>query len=94
MFSRENIVGWLLLGLCLAIAIFMLNGIVTGTSYEFTGPSWLGWLLGIVFFGLLLFGLARSPRRWPHPLTGRRSPWRWPWQRRDKPDNGDDGHLS
>lgn len=93
MFSRDNIIGWLLLGLCAAIAIVMIDGIVTGTTYEFTGPSWVGWLLGIIFIGGLLFGMTRTTGRWPHPMTGRRSPWHWPWQRGDKNRDDNNDHL-
>ena len=85
MFEREDVIGLLLLGLCVAVGGVLVYGIVTGTRFRFTGPSWVGVVLGVVFIGGLLYGLLTSGRRWPHPLAGR-GRRRWPWSR-----NKDDG---
>ena len=84
MFGRDSLIGILLLALCLAICGVLLYGIVTGTTWRYTGPTWLAWALGILFVGGALWGWATSRNRWPNPTDGRRG-WRWPWQR----GNGD-----
>ncbi len=89
MFDRENAVGFLLLGLCAAIAGALLWSIATGTQLRYTGPAWLGWLLAALFFGMLLYGVVRGRRggagggrRWPDPRAGQgRGGWRR-WLRR------------
>ena len=84
-FERENVIGLLLLGLCVAAGGVIVYGIATDTSWRFTGPSWLGWGLMILFLGGVLFGLFKGPgRRWPDPATGRRR--RWPWSRGEDED--------
>lgn len=85
MFERENAIGLLLLGLCLATAGVLVYGIATGTRLRFTGPTWVGVLLAVVFVGGALYGTFGRGRRWPDPLVGR-ARRRWPWSRR-----GDDG---
>jgi hypothetical protein len=85
MFDRENFVGFLLLGLCVAVGGVLVYSIVTDTSVRYDGPGWLGIVVGVFFFGALIYGLAGSTRRWPHPLTGRRG---WRFWRRDKDNLG------
>lgn len=80
MFERENLIGFLLLALCAAVAGLLVYSLATGTSFDYTGPAWLGKAIAVVFVGIVLYGLATSRRRWPHPLTGHRG-WR-PWHRR------------
>ncbi|MGH2533291.1 MAG: hypothetical protein ACRDJW_13410 [Thermomicrobiales bacterium] len=84
MFDRENIIGLLLLGLCLVVGGMMVYAIATGTRFRYTGPEWLVWVLLVVFAGGILFGLVagRGGRRWPDPLSGRGG-WRR-WFRRDR----------
>lgn len=88
MFDRDDLIGLLLLGLCVAVGGVLVFGIATGTRFRFTGPGWLGGLLLVLFLGGGLYGLVTGPgRRWPHPLTGR-DRWRrwWPWSRGDRRD--------
>lgn len=82
--DRDDLLGFLFLALCAAIGGVLIYGIVTGTRFSFDGPSWLGWLVMLLFVGGIVYGLvvARG-RRWPDPHTGR-SRRRWPWER--KPD--------
>ncbi len=84
MFDRDNAIGFLLLGLCVAVGGVLAYGIITGTRVEFSGPRWLGTVLTIVFIGAGLYGFA-SRRRWPDPLTGR-GRRRWPWTRKQDDD--------
>lgn len=88
MFDRDDLIGLLLLGLCVAVGGVLVYGIATGTRFRFDGPGWLGWVLLILFLGAGLYGLLTAAgRRWPDPRTGREG-WRrwWPWSRRDRPD--------
>ena len=81
MFDREDIVGLLLLGLCVAVGGVLVYSIAFGRRFRFTGPGWLAAVIGVVFVGAVLYGLFSSGRRWPDPLTG--SGWRrWLWWRR------------
>lgn len=81
MFDRENAIGFLLLGLCLAIGGVLVYSIVTGTRLRYSGPGWLGVVIMVFFIGATLYGVFSSPRRWPHPLSGRGFR-RW-WRRGD-----------
>ena len=84
MFERGDVIGLLLLGLCVAAGGVLVYSIATGTELRYTGPSWLAWLLLLLFLGGIVYGLVSSGRgRWPDPLTGRARRWRWPWRRRD-----------
>jgi hypothetical protein len=79
MFDRENIVGLLLLGLCVAVGAVMVYSIATGTRFRYTGPEWLIWVLMILFLGGIGYGLfaGRGGRRWPDPRSGRGGWRRW-----------------
>ena len=89
MFNRDNAVGIILLGLCAVSAGIMLYYIGSGTrpNLDF-GPA--GAAIGFVLFvGLLLFGIMRTPfvrrlmgrnetppgQQWPNPGTGQKSLW-------------------
>jgi hypothetical protein len=72
--NRENAIGLILLLMCAAVALVLLYSIATGTRFQFTGPSWLGTALVILFIGASLFGFVTRPGR------------RWPWQRNEPPD--------
>lgn len=87
--DRENIIGALLLALCAAAGGIMLYSIVTGNELTYSGPRWLVWALGAVFFGALLFGLIQNlagrfrsggAPQWPDPGSGRRPWWKF-WGR-------------
>ena len=81
MFGREDLIGLLLLGLCVAIGGVLVYSIATGERFRFTGPGWLGTVLMVVFIGGVVYGLfSGRGRRWPDPLTGR-GKRRWPWSR-------------
>jgi hypothetical protein len=67
--NRQNAIGLLLLLICAVVAGVLLYGIATGTQFRFTGPSWVGPVLLIVFLGASLWSFAARPGR------------RWPWDR-------------
>ena len=91
MFDRENIVGVVLLGVCLVLAGVLLYAIGSGEQLRISVPGWLGLVLTVVFLGLLIYGFVSSGgfgrfrggggREWPDPQTARWRRWRWPWQR-------------
>src|SRR4051812_17499063 len=79
MFDRENAIGFLLLGLCTFMGGVLVYSIVTGTRYEYSGPTWLAIALSVLFIGGILYGMksgmrGRSNRtgKWPDPLTGQK----------------------
>lgn len=85
MFDRENAVGFLLLGVCVAVGGVMVFAIATGTTFTYTGPAWLGWVLFAVFVGAIGYGIFSRRRsggrvgqgpQWPDPGSGRRPWWR------------------
>ncbi len=86
MFNRENAIGFLLLGVCTVVAGIMVYYIIVGGSPSFDLPPALSFLIGALFFGLLIFGFIRSPlfqrlrggqggQQWPNPGTGQKSLW-------------------
>ena len=91
MFQRENAIGLLLLGLCAFMAGVLIYSIVTGTTFDYTGPRWIITVLSILFIAGIFYGLFRGVRggpgrgggRWPDPMTGRKG-WR---DRSDKDDS-------
>jgi hypothetical protein len=78
-FDRENVIGLVLLGLCVVIGGVMVYAIVTDTTFRYTGPAWLSWVLGIIFIGGIVYGLVAGlgSRRWPDPRSGRGGWRRW-----------------
>jgi hypothetical protein len=79
----DNLIGLLLLGICIVVGGVLVWQIATGEELRYTGPGWLVWVLAIAFIGGSLYGLARGGRgrfgggrRWPDPRTGQRSWWR------------------
>ncbi len=86
MFNRDNAIGLLLLGACVVVGGYMVYAIATGTSIAFHLNGTVGWILGIAFFGLIIYGMVTSGvfrrfgrgsqgRQWPDPNTGRRTWW-------------------
>lgn len=78
MFSRDNVIGWLLLLLCGVVAVILLRAIMTGQRVTWDVPTPVSVVLAIVFVGLLLYGLVGQFRarrgggpHWPDPRTGR-----------------------
>ena len=85
--GRDDIIGFLLLGLCTAFAAVLVYSIMTGQRFRFTGPDWVATVLGIVFIGAIIYSLVTTfRRRWPNPMTGQGR--RWPWSRRDDDQSG------
>jgi hypothetical protein len=86
--DKQNIIGFLLLGLCTVVGGVLVWEIMSGDRLHYDGPAWLGWVLLALFIGASMFGLSRggtfrrrwSGRRWPDPMTGQRS--QRPWWRR------------
>ena len=76
MFDRENVVGLLLLGLCLAAGGIMLFSILTGTQLRYTGPGWVAVVLAVGFVGATLYALFTSRGRWRNPFAGGGRRWR------------------
>lgn len=81
MFKDGNFIGVLLVGLCLIAAGIMIWATVFDKTLTYNGPSWLPWLLMILFLGGSFWGLAQRFRgggkatssQWPDPGTGQRS---------------------
>jgi hypothetical protein len=69
LFSRENWVGVVLLGVCALVAIALLIEIFTDITFEYTGPRWIA--IGITIVGFVLIGIM-SWRAW----GGRMRRWR------------------
>jgi hypothetical protein len=87
--DRENIIGVILLGLCVVIGAVMVWAIATDAELEYTGPAWLAWLIAALFTGAVLYGLFQSfagrrrsggAPQWPAPGGGRRPWWKF-WER-------------
>jgi len=53
MFTRENLPGFALLGLCAVVVIALLLEIFTDIRWEFDGPNWLAAGITLVGFGLI-----------------------------------------
>jgi hypothetical protein len=67
--DRENLIGVVLLVLCAIVAGVLVYTIATGNRFRFTGPSWLGNALIVLFIVAAVWGFLSRPGR------------RWPWQR-------------
>jgi hypothetical protein len=87
--DRENIIGVILLGLCVVIGAVMVWAIATDAKLEYTGPEWLAWLIAALFTGAVLYGLwqgfagrrrSGGAPQWPAP-SGARRPWWKFWER-------------
>ena len=61
--DRDNFVGVLLLGMCALVAGVLIYSITTGTTFRYTGPGWLAWVLLALFLGGILASFARGRRR-------------------------------
>ncbi|MEJ7839757.1 MAG: hypothetical protein WKF81_13165 [Thermomicrobiales bacterium] len=80
MFNRDNAVGFIMLGACAVVAVFMLIAIQTGERPELNLNPVVSIALGVIFFVLVIFGMFRNRisgkssgggRQWPDPQTGR-----------------------
>ena len=85
-FNKDNAVGFLLLALCAVVAAIMVQYIIAGEIPSFSVSRPVGLALGVLFFGLLLYGFLQGPlgrrltgrqggEQWPNPGTGERSLW-------------------
>ena len=54
MFSRDNLVGIVLLGLCGVLATALLIVIFTDYSFQYSGPQWLARIIALGGTGLVL----------------------------------------
>ena len=86
MFGRDNLIGLLLLVFCGVVAVILLWSIVTGDQLSVNLPPAVGWILGILFFGGLIYGFTQGGlfrrlrggqggQQWPSPQTGQKSLW-------------------
>ena len=80
MFKGENLIGVLLVGLCLVAGGIMIWAMATGRELTYNGPGWLPWILLAIILGGSIWGLAQRFRggsgggnQWPNPNSGRRS---------------------
>jgi len=87
--GRENIIGVILIALCVVIGAVMVWAIATDAELEYTGPDWLAWSIAALFLGGTLYGLYQglAGRRrsggapqWPAPGGGHRPWWKF-WER-------------
>ena len=79
--DRDNLPGFLLLGLCAIVGVALILEITTGIEFQFRGPNWAGNGLTLVYIGLVvaIFVMGRKIGR----IGKVGGPRRWPWQRRD-----------
>ncbi|MBX3070839.1 MAG: hypothetical protein KF883_10105 [Thermomicrobiales bacterium] len=83
---RSNPIGVLILALCGVAAVVLVWQIITGERLEYTGPTWLIWVLAAVLVGGSLYMLVasrirREDQQWPNPNAGQKSLWRSAWDR-------------
>ena len=86
MLNRDNAVGFVLLGVCAIVAVIMVISISTGERIRLDLNPVIGAILGVAFFALVIFGLARNwtsrrggagGRQWPDPQAGQRGRSLW-----------------
>jgi len=84
--DKENIIGVLLLSLCAVVAGVFIWSMVTGRELSYNGPQWLTWVLGIIFFAGIGYGMWQSlsgrfrsggSPQWPDVGSGRRPWWKF-----------------
>ncbi len=86
MFGRENLIGMLLLVFCGVVAVILVWSIATGERLSVNIPPVVGWIIGALFIGGLIYGFTQGPlfrrlrggqggAQWPDPNTGRKSLW-------------------
>jgi len=68
MFTRDNLPGIALVGLCLVVIVALLAEIFGDVTWEFNGPSWLGNAIAIAGIGLIGY---MSWRAWGRRLLGK-----------------------
>ena len=77
MFGRENAIGIVLLALCAVVAGAFIYSIGTGERFRWTGPTWVGPVLFILFLAASVYSLANQFRG------------RFPWDRKRDQDQQD-----
>jgi hypothetical protein len=86
MFGRDNLIGMLLLLFCGVVVVILLWSIATGEQLSVNVPPVVGWIIGILFIGGIIYGFTQGSlfrrlrggqggRQWPDPNTGRKSLW-------------------
>jgi hypothetical protein len=80
MFKGDNLIGVLLVGLCLVAAAIMVWAIATDRELSYNGPAWLPWILGGIILIGSIWGIMQGRRggggggsQWPNPNAGQRS---------------------
>ena len=63
MFSRENWVGVVLIGMCGVVAIALLIEIFTDVTFEYSGPQWLARAIALGATGFVLVMTFRKLKR-------------------------------
>jgi len=70
MFTRENLPGFALLGLCAVVVVALLVEIFTDIRWEYTGPAWLANSIAIIGMGLVFY---MAWKQWGSRLVGRKN---------------------
>ena len=85
--DRDNLIGILFVAACVVLGAILVRAIATGERVTMDLPPAVSVILGIAFFGLLIFGMGRAGmfsrwfggerrgRQWPDPQTGGKSLW-------------------
>lgn len=84
--NRDNLIGGAFLVVMVVLAAILIRAIVAGERVQLDLNPVVVTILGVLFFGLLIFGIARSGifgrffgggrgRQWPDPQTGSKSLW-------------------
>ena len=63
MFSGDNLIGVILLGICGVVAAVLVWQIVTGERLVYNGPAWLPTVLGIAMIAAMIWSFFKGPRR-------------------------------
>ncbi|MFM9106365.1 MAG: hypothetical protein ACKOWF_06660 [Chloroflexota bacterium] len=62
MFSGDNLIGVVLLGICGVVAAVLIWQITTGERLVYDGPGWLPPVLGVLMLGAMLWSFFKGPR--------------------------------
>jgi len=62
MFSGDNLIGVILLGICGVVAGVLIWQITTGKQLVYTGPGWLPPVLGVFGLAAMIWSFFKGPR--------------------------------